>query len=256
MGHWYDCDGKPHHTVIGANGKERPTTLRDARKMALWPSVTSIIDIPSSPMLIAYKENEIFKAVIQNPWKDNKDFDKWKRTCRDLAGEHSKAARDRGGELHNALEHFFNTGKVKKKDREFVTPVVDMIRDKFHGVDWIAEKSFCHMGLGYAGTIDLHSPEHKIVLDFKTKDKETVQDIKAYDNHHMQTAAYSVGLQWDEDNPGKEIDKEWGRYNLFISTQTEGDICLTESTDFDREWNMYLYLLKFWQVKNNYQPGD
>ena len=31
-GHWYTQTGEPMYTVIGANGKERNTTLRDAKK--------------------------------------------------------------------------------------------------------------------------------------------------------------------------------------------------------------------------------
>ena len=31
-GHWYTQEGEPMYTIIGANGKERNTTLRDAKK--------------------------------------------------------------------------------------------------------------------------------------------------------------------------------------------------------------------------------
>lgn len=31
-GHWYSKEGEPKYTIIGANGKERNTTLRDAKK--------------------------------------------------------------------------------------------------------------------------------------------------------------------------------------------------------------------------------
>ena len=31
-GHWYDKDGNSQYTIVGANGKERNTTLRDARE--------------------------------------------------------------------------------------------------------------------------------------------------------------------------------------------------------------------------------
>jgi hypothetical protein len=31
-GHWYDAQGEARHTIVGKNGKERKTTLRDARK--------------------------------------------------------------------------------------------------------------------------------------------------------------------------------------------------------------------------------
>ena len=34
-GHWYTEEGEPKYTIIGANGKERNTTLADARKRKL-----------------------------------------------------------------------------------------------------------------------------------------------------------------------------------------------------------------------------
>jgi hypothetical protein len=40
-GHFYTKDGHPAYTTIGKTG-ERPTTLRDARKLGLLPSVTTI----------------------------------------------------------------------------------------------------------------------------------------------------------------------------------------------------------------------
>jgi len=50
--HYYRIDGTPVYTVIGKNGKERPTTLRDLKKMGdLVPSVTSIIKLAARPML-------------------------------------------------------------------------------------------------------------------------------------------------------------------------------------------------------------
>ena len=42
-GHWYDKEGEPRYTIIGANGKERNTTLRDAKKKGYVPSVTSVL---------------------------------------------------------------------------------------------------------------------------------------------------------------------------------------------------------------------
>jgi hypothetical protein len=38
-GHWYTQTGEPMYTVIGANGKERNTTLRDAKKDNLVPQL-------------------------------------------------------------------------------------------------------------------------------------------------------------------------------------------------------------------------
>jgi hypothetical protein len=33
--HWYTRDGIPQYTIVGKNGKERNTTLRDAREHRL-----------------------------------------------------------------------------------------------------------------------------------------------------------------------------------------------------------------------------
>ena len=41
-GHWYDRAGEPMYTIIGANGKERNTNLRDAKSLGLVPSVTTV----------------------------------------------------------------------------------------------------------------------------------------------------------------------------------------------------------------------
>jgi hypothetical protein len=37
-GHWYKPDGSAFYTIVGANGKERAVTLRDAGKWARTPA--------------------------------------------------------------------------------------------------------------------------------------------------------------------------------------------------------------------------
>ena len=48
-GHWYTKDGEPMYTIVGANGVERNTTLRDARSLGLVPSVTTVIGLVAKP---------------------------------------------------------------------------------------------------------------------------------------------------------------------------------------------------------------
>ena len=50
-GHWYTKTGEPMYTIVGANGKERNTTLADAKKLDLVPSVTTILGIVAKPAL-------------------------------------------------------------------------------------------------------------------------------------------------------------------------------------------------------------
>ena len=63
--HWYAKDGTPVYEVPRASGEGmRNTTLRDARKMSLVPSVTTIINIAAKPGLEAWKLNQLLLAAL------------------------------------------------------------------------------------------------------------------------------------------------------------------------------------------------
>jgi hypothetical protein len=53
--HWYRRDGEPLHSVSSAKGEPRPTTLRDARKLGLLPSVTNVLGVINKPELVEWK---------------------------------------------------------------------------------------------------------------------------------------------------------------------------------------------------------
>ena len=65
--HWYTRDGIPRYTIIGANGKERNTTLRDARKEGLIPSVTTILKVASNPVLNQWIQKQVLMAALTLP---------------------------------------------------------------------------------------------------------------------------------------------------------------------------------------------
>ena len=55
-GHWYSRTGEPMHWVKRASGEgTRPTTLADARKLDLLPSVTTILRTLDKPPLNRWK---------------------------------------------------------------------------------------------------------------------------------------------------------------------------------------------------------
>lgn len=259
MGHWYGEGGKPRYTIIGANGKERGTTLRDAKKHGFVPSVTTIIGVQDKPGLLVWIKNQILEAAINNPFHPlEADPEDWKRQVLNTSTLVTRNAAEKGTEIHDVLENYFNTGKISKHKR-LVKPVVDFLNEKFKGVEWVAEASFTHQD-GFGGKVDLYGvadrgkeTERRIVLDFKTKDTDDVKKMIPFDDHHMQTAAYVVGIQDTlEINSGLFDFSLWERYNLFISTNTPGLLNLTQSCDFVRDWAMFSLLCKFWQLKNNY----
>jgi hypothetical protein len=64
-GHWYRRDGSPCHEVPRAKGDGvRPTTLRDARKMGLLPSVTSIIKCADRPALNSWMQRQVAMSAL------------------------------------------------------------------------------------------------------------------------------------------------------------------------------------------------
>ncbi len=261
MSHWYDPQGNPKYEIKGANGKLRPTTLRDARKLNLVPSVTTIMSVEDKPGLLVWKQQQLLKACMLCPY-DEEMYDEtfWKQKVMAQSELISKTAAERGTAIHNALEHYYVTGEVLDKDREFIEPVIKFMNERFPGVEWIAEESFASP-YGFGGKVDMHSKgkwhsevqsgkkvkvwdQLPIVLDYKTKDTADPKKMIAYDQHHMQTAAYANGFKIEEAE----------RYNLFISTHVPGLYALTESTDYEREYGMFSNLLQFWQLKNNYIP--
>lgn len=265
MGHWYSSDGTPTYKIKGANGKLRDTTLRDARKLNLVPSVTTIMSVEDKPGLLIWKQAQLLKACMMYPYDEEiYDEDFWKKKVTMESELIGKNAADKGTIIHNALEDFYKKGSYEDiedfspipatgfnckyyKLSDFINPVIEFMNERFPDVDWIPEGSFSSP-LGFGGKVDMHSkgkPGQKpIVLDYKTKDTDDRKKLIAYDQHHMQTAAYANGYEIENAE----------RYNLFISTHVPGMYELTESTDFEREFGMFTSLLSFWQLKNKYVP--
>jgi len=75
--HWYDKEGKPAYTVIGANGKKRATNLRDARKLNLVPSVTTVMNVAAKPALENWKINQALMAALTLPRLKDESLDKF-----------------------------------------------------------------------------------------------------------------------------------------------------------------------------------
>ena len=68
--HWYTRAGNPMYTIIGKNGKERNTTLRDARTLDLVPSVTTILGVAAKPGLEKWKQEQVLLAALTLPRQD------------------------------------------------------------------------------------------------------------------------------------------------------------------------------------------
>ena len=248
MGHWYSTDGTPTHTV---NGK--PTTLREARKLDLYPSVTSILNIESKPQLTTWLQKEVIyaceEAVLAG--RDLSDH-RYLLTKSKQKGE--KAANE-GTEIHNAIEEYILTGTTEERFMGMCCNVVEHINTEYGEITH-TEQSFTNTVKGYGGCVDIVgiTPEGQcFILDFKTKDFAEKDNVNRfmYDSHVMQLSAYNESVTTTPELPPKLI-------NLFVS-RNELEFGIIKSYEWDvqkaqRGLHMFDSLLEFWQLTKKFGP--
>lgn len=240
-GHWYDRNGEPAYTIVGANGKARPTTLRDARKLNLVPSVTTIIKVAAQPGLDRWKQEQTLLAALTLPKVDDESDSDYIARILDDSKEAARSAADAGTDIHASIEAFYR-GEVRNRHQEHVQGFVTALQEHCGQHAWVAERSFSHES-GFGGKVDLHAPG--FVVDVKTKEFTDPAKVQGYDEHLMQLAAYRVGLGMPQ---ARGI-------NAFVSRSVPGLCVLREWTqaELDTGWKMFHALLTFWQLKNDHR---
>jgi len=249
--HWYTKEGLPQYTVIGKNGKERNTTLRDAREYNYVPSVTTIISVAAKPALIAWMQTQVLMAALTATRRSGEsESDYIDRIIYD-SKQQGRDAADKGTAIHTAIESFFE-GISHPGYPEHVQSCVNALEAHFGRIGWVAERSFAHE-IGFAGKCDLHAPisviEGGLVVDIKTKDFTDEKDVVGYDDHLMQLSAYRVGLGI----PNARCA------NIFVARElnAEGKVLCKiiewSEEDLQRGFEMFVRLLQFWQFKNKYK---
>ena len=242
-GHWYTKDGQPAYTVIGANGKERATTLRDARKENLVPSVTTILKVANNPVLNQWIQKQVLYAALTLPRADDENDDSFVARVMQDSKEQGKQAADLGTDIHASVQAFYE-GKEDTSYVDHRKGCVRALQEHFGDRIWIPERAFAHE-LGFGGKCDLHNPQGDgLVVDIKTKDFGPDDKIEGYDDHLLQLSAYRVGLGI----PSAKCA------NVYVSRTTPGLAIVKEWSEEDlaRGWDMFSCLLRFWQLKNNY----
>lgn len=242
--HWYSADGSPAYEVMGANGKLRPTTLRDARKLDLVPSVTTVIRCASAPGLERWKQNQVLMAALTLPRREDEPEADWlQRVMRD-SQEQGKKAAERGTLIHAAIQGHYE-GQPPAPE---LWPHVKAAKETVDGwiqSNWTPEKSFCHR-YGFGGKVDLSCPS--AVLDFKTKEFGPDDKLSTWDEHAMQLAAYRVGLGIPDARCAI----------VYVSASNPGlaKLIEIESEELSNGWQMFQGLLAYWQAKNKYWPSE
>lgn len=247
-GHYYTRAGEPAYTVIGKNGKERNTTLLDARKENLVPSVTTILKVAAKPGLERWKMQQVLFASLTLPRRDNEPEDEYLNRIMEDSREQGRAAADEGTKIHAAIQKDYE-GSPGAAYQEYVAKFKKKVNETFGDQKWICEQAFAHDS-GFGGKCDMYSkniddPDAGIILDIKTKEFNDESKVDGYDEHLMQLAAYRAGLRIPKARCA----------NVFVSRNVPGLVAIREWSQYelDRGWLMFSKLLEFWQIKNNHQ---
>lgn len=218
--HWYTVAGVAQHTVIGANGEERSTTLRDARKMNLLPSVTSILNVISKPGLEFWKQEQAILAALTLPRLDGEDTDKFAaRVVEDMEAQVEKAA-SFGTLIHAGIEDINSRGSAAS-----FPPEIERWMDSYAAwrnaslIRYLGSEEVA-VGDGYAGRYDLlaeHAEHGVCLIDFKTQNMKGGKP-NFYDAWCSQLAAYRKALGrtchclsvvLDSNQPSAPVEKLW-----------------------------------------------
>jgi hypothetical protein len=240
--HWYTREGAPQYTVEAAKGGQRNTTLRDARKMNLVPSVTTILNVAAKPALLAWMQQQVLFAALTLPRRPDEPEKEYIDRIINDSKEQGRSAADAGTAIHASIQgHYEDT--PTGRHQESVTACVKAITEHFGEAVWISERSFAHEA-GFGGKCDLFT-ESGIVIDIKTKEFFDISKVDTYDEHLMQLSAYRVGLGIPSARAA----------NVFVSRSVPNLVVVKEwsAEDLDRGWEMFMHLLQFWQLKNQHQ---
>ena len=242
--HWYKPNGDSCYEIEKKDGSGlRPVTLRDARKMNLYPSVTGIMSELAAPALEMWKIKQAVTASRGLRKRKDETDDQFAMRANAKAKEALTARAEQGTQTHDAMESYFIGEPISS---EYITMVDNVLSEMdMAGIgneQWKAENSFARDG--YGGKVDLHSAN--VVLDFKTKERWDKPPV-LYDNHFMQIAAYRRGLGLPDARG----------FIMFLNEETQG-AHLVEVTEpqLKKGWRMFHACLLLWQAKRDYYPKE
>jgi hypothetical protein len=241
--HWYTRGGLPQYSVTAKDGSQRSTTLRDARRLDLVPSVTTILNCAAKPGLEAWKLNQMMLACMTLPRAPEESEESYIERIKTDSKEHAKKAAERGTTIHEALESFYD-GVMLAEFMDYQVGVSQEIDALYGPKKWLTERSFAYQGFG--GKCDLYTQDGDgVVIDFKTKEFGPNDRVEGYDEHLMQLSAYRVGL---------EVPKAHCA-NVFVSVTHPGLVKIVQwsEEDLTKGWQMFEALKTYWQLKNNYR---
>lgn len=224
-------------------------TLADARKLNLLPSVTSILYLLDKPALNDWKVEQGVLAVLTTPRLPGEADDAFVHRVlhvEQVQNQEAKVARDRGTEIHNALESMFAGEACTPELLPWIEPAAKEILARGERVT--SEKIL--VGHGYAGKTDLiqESADCWLLWDFKST--KSLPDPKkgSWTEHILQLSAYAAAFLSITGTP-----KPIKTANCYISTIEVGKFVVCENGPWEEPFRAFQHILEYWVWLKGYK---
>ena len=248
--HWYNTQGEAVFEVPRASGGGmRPTTIADARKLGLLPSVTTILGVIDKPQLVSWKVAQAIQACFDN--RPTGTLEEYIKAMEAKSEEQVTDAADLGSAIHAALEAAFAGETYDAALAPYVLPTLAKVQQT--GIKLVQhELRLVNPQYGYAGTTDavmVDSAGRQGILDFKSRKTKPGQKCTPWETEPMQIAAYAIAQF-------SSLDGIVGS-NVYISTTEVGrvEIVTYTSEELREAWAAFLGATKLWSYLRDYKPG-
>lgn len=256
--HWYWPDtGQPCHEVPCKSrpGETKPTTLREARQLGLYPSVSGILKVMDQPGLRRWRDRQIAEAawLIENPEVDGMSLPDYTEKVITLATENMDVCRDRGTEVHTAILKYFEDYKncLENPEQNYLprmrgcadhikSAIIALDKLGVTGEEFFPERSFSSP-LGYGGCTDYKTDS--IVVDWKAVTR--LEKKLDYWDRCAQIASYNMGI-FGELRRGA---------NVFIHSET-AEFAIREWTKDELQygWKLFCCCFELYKTVNRFDP--
>lgn len=247
--HWYSRDGVPAYTMLKKDGGERSTTLRDARKHGLLPSVTTIFNIMAKPGLDRWKLTKAVEASMIVDRDQGEPEDRFIERVIERSREEVTEAADLGTKIHDAIDAAFDGVEPPDLLKPYVEPTMAYL-STLKLTDIRREDVVVDAAHGYAGRVDLLARfgNSNIIIDFKTRKTTEGQKVTPYEFQPMQIAAYGMAAFGS-------LEFTHGA-NVYISTTEPGRIetAAYNPEQLQKEFDAFKSMCHIWRYLKNYDP--
>ena len=239
------------HTVVGRNGKERNTTVRDARKFGLLPSVTNVTGIVHKEGVTRWKMDYCVQAALTLPRKEGEGLDAFTDRVVDDAEQAMSAAAEFGSRFHAGAQRVAENPLGLSENEELYEWLVEYrgwMETNIEKVLW-TEKVLVNRAGGYGGTADMlcvHRKHGLCLVDLKTQKIAPGRTGRVYPGWKYQLAAYR-----------QVVGREVTCMNLIIDStrpRIDGEY-FHGPEEMDRAWQVFQAAMFIWRHEKDYLPG-